>query len=313
MAPGRLGSPARLRVLIVIGVALMLALLAVDTVMAQAAGPIPPSGALDAIANGYRAASRLWLARLTGVAQRTFVVLAAIEFAISGLLWGLRRDSLDDIAARFLLKFVLVSFLLLLITAFNLWITPIVAGFAAAGEWAIGGVTVSPSRVIDLGLALAQQIAQAFDAWGVISHIMMAIVSGIAILIVLLAYIVVATQLVLTLVESYIVLGGGILFLGFAGFRATAAYSENFLNYAVSVGIKIFLLYLIVGVGTSVTTSVLRVIQQQPGFATDLNPLGQVLGLALVFAIMAVRIPNVVASRITANHSFGVAHALRSL
>lgn len=317
-APGGLRRFARARVLLGIaaGVAVGLAVtfVTVKVAVAQGSGALPPGGALDAMANSYRDASRLWLDRLTGVAQRTFVVLAAIEFAISGLLWGLRRDTLDDIAARFLLKFVLVSFLLLLITAFNLWVTPIVGGFVAAGEWANGGVTVSPSRLIDLGLALTQNIASAFDQWGILDHLMMAAVAGIASLIILLAYIVVATQLILTLVESYIVLGGGILFLGFAGFRATAAYSENFLNYAVSVGIRIFLLYLIVGLGAAVTESIIRVVQQNPpGFTTDLNPLGQILGLALVFAIMAVRIPNHVAARITAHHSFGVANALRSL
>jgi type IV secretion system protein TrbL len=281
-------------------------------IMAQTNTPVPPAGALDAIANSYHTASQLWLDRLTGVAQHTFVVLAALEFAISGFLWGIQRDSLDSIAARFLVKFILVAFLLVLITAFGTWITPIIDGFAAAGEQATGGLTVSPSRVIDLGMALAQRIAVSFDTWGVVTHFMMAVVSGIAVLIILLAYIVVATQLILTLVESYIVLGGGVLFLGFTAFRATAAYGENFVNYAVHVGIKIFLLYLIVGVGTSVTAGILTVIQAQPAFSTDLTPLGQVLGLAVIFAVMAIRIPNHIAARITASHSLGIAQALRS-
>jgi type IV secretion system protein TrbL len=293
--------------------ALLLTGVIAGAVIAQGSAPIAPAGALDAMAQSYQLASQRWLTQLTGVAQRTFVVLAAIEFAISGLLWGLRRDSLDDIAGRFLLKFVLVAFLLLLITSFTTWVTPIVDGFAVAGERAIGGMTVSPSRVIDLGMALGDHVAKTFDRWGVITHFMMAIISGFAVLIILLAYIVIATQLVLTLVESYIVLGGGVLFLGFTAFRATAAYGENFLNYAVSVGIKIFLLYLIVGVGTSVTSSIIRVMQAEPEFSTNLAPLGQILGLAIIFAVMAVRIPNHVAARITATHSFGVANALRSL
>lgn len=280
---------------------------------AQSSDPVDPAGILDAITNNYHTASQLWLSRLTSVTQRTFVTLAGVEFAISGLLWGMRRDGLDEIAARFLLKFVLISFLLLLITGFGTWVTPIIDGFAVAGERAVGGTTVSPSRVIDLGMALGDHVAHAFDRWGVVTHFMMAIVSGFAVLIILVAFIIIATQLMLTLVESYIVLGGGVLFLAFAAFRATAAYSENFLNYAVSVGIKIFLLYLIVGVGTSVTTSVVQVMQAEPAFSADLRPLGQVLGLAIIFAVMAVRIPNHVAAKITASHSFGVATALRSL
>lgn len=295
-----------------VGLVLLVGVVA-GAAMAQTATPVDPAGALDAIAQSYHTASQLWLTRLTSVAQRTFVTLAGIEFAISGALWGLKRESLDEVVARLLVKFILVSFLFVLITGFSAWIVPIIDGFAAAGERAIGGVTVSPSRVIDIGMALAQYIANSFDTWGVVTHFMMAIVAGIAILVILLAYIVVATQLILTLVESYIVLGGGVLFLGLTAFRATAAYGENFLNYAVNVGIKIFLLYLIVGVGTSVSAGIVRVIQAQPTFSTDLTPLGQVLGLAVIFAVMAVRIPNHVAARITATHSFGVATALRSL
>src|SRR5258708_29421068 len=77
---------------------------------------------LDGIAAQYRNASRLWRPRLLPVAQQLFMVLAGIEFAVSGALWALRRDSLDDIAAKFLLKFTLVAFLLALITVFTFWI-----------------------------------------------------------------------------------------------------------------------------------------------------------------------------------------------
>src|SRR5260370_3880266 len=107
---------------------------------------------LDGIANQYRDASRLWRPRLLPIAQQLFMVLASLEFAVSGAIWALRRDSLDDIAAKFLLKFTLLAFLLALITSFTYWIPPIVNGFAAAGERAIGpGPTVRPPRIIDIG------------------------------------------------------------------------------------------------------------------------------------------------------------------
>ncbi|MHB8346122.1 MAG: type IV secretion system protein, partial [Acidiferrobacterales bacterium] len=56
-------------------------------------------------------------------------------------------------------------------------------------------------------------------------------------------------QLLVTLIESYIVIGGGALMLGFAGSRWTLPFAERYLGYAVSVGIKLFVLYLIVGLG----------------------------------------------------------------
>jgi hypothetical protein len=57
-----------------------------------------PQPVLDGIANQYRDASRLWRPRLVPIAQQLFMLLASIEFAVSGLVWALRHDRLDDIA-----------------------------------------------------------------------------------------------------------------------------------------------------------------------------------------------------------------------
>src|SRR5207247_9763956 len=106
---------------------------------------------LDGSAAQYRDAAGLGRPRLLPTDQQLFMVAASLEFAVSGAIWALRRDSLDDIAAKFLLKFTLVAFLLALITSFTTWIPPIMNGFAAAGERAIGSsVTVSPSGIIDI-------------------------------------------------------------------------------------------------------------------------------------------------------------------
>ena len=110
-------------------------LLVVLGLLALAAGTLlgqqPQQGVLDGIASQYQAAARAWRPRLVPIAQQLFMILAGIEFAISGAIWALRRGSLDDLAAKFLLKFTLVAFLLALITGFSYWIPPIVNGFAS--------------------------------------------------------------------------------------------------------------------------------------------------------------------------------------
>src|SRR5207244_11166402 len=127
-----------------------------------------------------------------------------------------------------------------------------------------------------------------------------------------LAYIVIAAQLVLALIESYIVLGGGVLFLGFAAFRGTAAFADNLIGYTFGVGVKVFLLYLIVGLGSQIAKSWIPLIQSSTFFGPT-SPLLEVLGGALIFAILAVRVPHVVAHRLSGHATFGIAHALRAL
>ncbi len=294
----------------VVVVATALLVLLAAPVLAQSPAQQP---VLDGIATQYRDASRLWRPRLLPIAQQLFMVLAGLEFAVSGAIWALRRDSLDDIAAKFLLKFTLVAFLLALITSFTYWIPPIVNGFAAAGERAIGSsATVSPSGIIDIGRQTALTVLNTLDVGVLLRNPAMAVFGALAALIVALAYVVIAAQLVLVLIESYLVLGGGVLFLGFAAFRGTAAFAENLIAYTFGVGIKVFLLYLIVGLGSQIAKSWIPLIQSSTFFGPQ-SPLLEVVGGAIIFAVLAVRVPHVVAHRLSGHASFGIAHALRAL
>ena len=295
---------------VVLTLAALLVVLVAVPVLAQQAAQQP---VLDGIASQYRDASRLWRPRLIPVAQRLFMLLAGIEFAVSGAIWALRRDSLDDIAAKFLLKFTLVAFLLALITSFTYWIPPIVNGFAAAGERAIGsGTTVSPSGIIDIGRETSLSVLRTLDLGVMLKNPAMAIFGALAALIIALAYVAIAAQVVLVLVESYVVLGGGVLFLGFAAFRGTAAFAENLIAYTFGVGIKIFLLYLIVGLGSQIARGWIPLIQSSTFFGPA-SPMFQVVGGSIIFAILTIRVPHVVAARLSGNASFGIANALRAL
>jgi P-type conjugative transfer protein TrbL len=250
---------------------------------------------------------------LIPIAQQLFMLLASIEFAVSGMVWSLRHDRLDDIAAKFLLKFTLVAFLLALLTSFTFWIPPIVNGFAAAGERAIGaGGTVSPSGIIDIGRESSLTILNALDVGVMLSNPAMAIYGAIAALLVALAYTAIAAQLVLVLVESYVVLGGGVLFLGFAAFRGTAVFAENLIAYTFGIGIKIFLLYLIVGLGSQIARGWIPLIRSSTFFGPA-SPLLQVVGGSIIFAVLAIRVPNAAAARIAGSSSFGIASALRAV
>jgi len=287
-----------------------LALCAVP-LLAQQQSQGPP--VLDAIRDSYHNAARAWLPRLVPVAQRLFVLLAGIEFAVSGAVWALRRESLDDVAAKFLLKFTLVAFLLALISSFQYWIPPIVNGFAAAGERAIGqSATVSPSDIIDIGRENAMTVLSTLRIGVILQDPAMAIYAALSAFLLALCFMVVAAQLTLVIIESYIVLGAGVLFLGFSAFRGTAAFAENLIAYAFHVGIKFFFLYLVVGIGTELARSWPALIRSSELFGSA-SPFFQVVGGALIFAILTIAVPNVVAARLAGRPSVGITHALRAL
>src|SRR5260370_31777569 len=64
-----------------------------------------------------------------------------------------------------------------------------------------------------------------------------------------LAFLGLCIQFVVATVESYLVIGAGFLFLGFGGSRWTAPYVERYIAYAVSAGVQIMLIYLLIGAG----------------------------------------------------------------
>jgi len=87
--------------------------------------------------------------------------------------------------------------------------------------------------------------------------------------VVFIAYLAIAIQFVVALVESYLVIGAGVIFLGFGGSRWTAAYVERYIAYAVSVGMKLLVLYLLVGAGMTLSEG-WRLVAQSA--ATSIDP-----------------------------------------
>jgi type IV secretion system protein TrbL len=268
---------------------------------------------LDGIRDAYRVAAGGWRAQLVPLAQRTFMLLAAIEFCVSGLVWAVKRDALDDLAAKFLLKFTLIAFLLTLITSFNVWFPAILNGFAAAGEQVIGRGTMSPDAIIGVGGSLAYNILKGISLTVLAHDVLIGAFGLVCALAVAAAYIVIAIQVLLVMIESYVVvLGGGVLFLGFAASRWTAAMAEHVIGYALFLGARIFLLYLLVGVGMDVTQRFVQVIAGANIFSEP-SPLLQITGGALAFAYIVSRVPYDVAWKLTGQQSIGLAQALRAL
>jgi P-type conjugative transfer protein TrbL len=266
------------------------------------------------MADAFRTAATGWQARLLPIAQRTFMLLAALEFCVSGLVWAVKRESLDDLAAKFLLKFTLIAFLLTLLTAFNTWVPPIFDGFVAAGQQVAGRGVLTPNGILGLGAQIAwtlalQMIRSAFSAVPLLTPFCV-----FAVVVVFASYLVVALQLLLVMVDSYVtIIGGGVLFLAFAASRWTAAYAEHLIAHVFRLGARAFLLYLITAVGIDVTTNAI----QPYVAATNLLGAGAALfrfvGTVVAFAYIAVRVPKDLSSALMSHTSLGLSTALQRL
>jgi type IV secretion system protein TrbL len=263
------------------------------------------TGIMDQVAGDYRAVQFVWLDRLIPIAQRVFLLLAGIEVAVSAAIWGLRRPSTDDVLGEFILKF---AFVFVLIFSFEFWIPPIIGGFVAAGQRASGTGAFSPSEIVDLGIDLWMDVVGAPTASSLLNPVN-AIAMGIVGLAILASFVSIAAQFVKTLVESFLVLSAGVVFLGFAAFRATASFAENYLVYAFHVGVKLFMINLLVGVGFQLAGT-------WRGYAASMDifnmrPAIEVLAGALLFALLVLTLPGSFARGITGGARLGLAEAIR--
>jgi type IV secretion system protein TrbL len=281
---------------------------------AAAAAQAPPAdGVLDGIVRSYQTISSSWLERIAPLAERTFAILATLEFAVSGLWWALGRDALDAVLASLLKKFVLLSFLYSLLYLFPVWVPAIFHGFESAGQIASGTTSVNPSQVLDLGISIASNILLSFGSIGFLANPSGNIIASLTALCVVVAFSFIAAQIVVTLVETYIVLTGGCIFLGFAAFRSTATFAENYILYAFRTGTKLYLLYLLVGVGNGLARqwAALQFVPDTTVFAPSLAPHFQVLAGSVIFCLLVWKVPGGVASRLTQGASFHLQDALR--
>lgn len=289
--------------------------LAVLVTAAVLAGLVLPATlhaqALDNLLGAYNDVSSQWLGQLQPMAQVLFGILATLELAMSAALWLLRRNDGEGMLLALLRRFLLLGVCYTLLSFFPLWVPRITQGFSHAGQSLSHTTGLGPSSILDLGIDLAGDILLAAGSAGFLTNPSGNIVGSLTGLIVLLAYVLIAAQLVVVIAESYIVLSTGIFFLAFSPSRLTAPIADRFLVYAFQVGIKLFFLYLLVAVAPKLSAGWIALVRQG-SFPFDLRPFFEVLASALAYALLCWRIPNHIAAQLTSGASFGLVEALRS-
>lgn len=278
--------------------------------LAAAVAEAQEPGILDRTALTYRGASFEWMERLHPLAMATFIPLAGIEFALSGLLWALNeKENIDDVEGQFLRKFFFLSFWFTILFTWELWIPYIIDGFRYAGVTASGHTTLNPSEIVGIGSDLQAAIgiaANDFLSFNPLSGF----TTQLAGLVVLLAFVVAAVAVTYTLIQGYLALGAGVLFLAFAAWRSTAQFTDNYLNLLVYIGVKLMVLFLLVGLGTTVAGELVGITARMRW--TDLAPTGEILFVSLLFMTLVLGLPVMFARHLTQGHSFGLVNAIRA-
>jgi type IV secretion system protein TrbL len=247
----------------------------------------------------YRSFRTNWMTSVWPYANTLFGLLATIEFAWSAAVMSLERTDLQSWTAALVRKIMWLGAFYALLLFGRQWIPAIIDSFSQLGGSAAGingSQGLSPSDVFTQGLNIAAALINAASSSAFFTNPGTCIAVMIAAGLVVLAFIAVTIQYIVAVVESYIVVAAGVIFLGFGGSRWTTPYVERYIGLGVSTGIKIMILYMLIGVGMSLSGGWLN---EAEGIGTSPNP-GMtgfdVMGAALIFMMLCWQIPKLFAA-----------------
>jgi type IV secretion system protein TrbL len=212
--------------------------------------------------------------------------LVVIDITLAGLFWALASD--DDVIARLIRKTLYVGFFAFLIGNFNTLAKVIFNSFAGLGLKAAGsGLSadqfVQPGRIAQVGIDAGKPILQAASQlMGFVSffeNFVQIVVLLIAWLVVLVAFFILAVQLFITLIEFKLTTLAGFVLVPFGLFNKTAFLAERVLGNVIASGVKVLVLAVIVGIGTTLFS------QFTQGFGGNQPTLDD--AMALVLAALA--------------------------
>jgi type IV secretion system protein TrbL len=265
---------------------------------------------LDNIGQTFQWAGQRYMAIMQPFAEKIFLGLVLIEIIITCVHFLADQDEPTRLLAELVKKSLALGFLYAMIVNAPIWFSAIIQGFQQIGGQAAGIPGLSPSSAFNSGLALFQIIYRGFGSLGWFHVTLAALIALIAGLIMFLSFALIAGQMLLALCEAYVGAGGGVLLLGFSGSRWTIKFAEGFLGWIVGVGIKVFFLYLMVGIGLIITagwnTALLGWTAGDPSLPLT------IAGGALIFALLAWTIPNTAASIVGGAVSLNLSHAFET-
>lgn len=253
---------------------------------------IPESGVLDTLTYTFRDNANRWWAIMEYYALRMFWILAVIDFAWMAIMLALSLGDFQDFVVQVVRKILVLGLFMALLIYGHTWAAAImnsmrqVAGIA--NQHAGGAASVTPSNIFDTGFAVCGMIATRMSVFNP-GESLVFVIGGF---IIMCCFGLIAAQMLLIYVQSYIVLNAGVILLGFGGLSFTREITLKYFQAALSIGAKLFTMILVVGLCQNVMTDWVT------GFSIDLRQIFLFVGVSIVMLALIKAIPDMVGDMI---------------
>lgn len=257
-----------------------------------ASAQLTNQGMLDQVVTDFASAASSWQVAVMNAAMFLFWTLGTISLVITFGFMALRKADIGEFFAEFIRFILFFGFFLWLLRYGPTFAGSITRSLRQLGEQASGVSSVTPSGIVDVGFLILKQALANLSAFSPVDSVIgVALSLGILILLTI-----VAVNMLLLLVSSWILMYAGIFFLGFGGSRWTSDMAINYYKTVLGVAVQIMTMVLLVGIGNDLLTSFYA--RMNTG-TLNFEELGVMLVFCVALLMLVNRVPPLVAGIIT--------------
>jgi type IV secretion system protein TrbL len=293
---------------------------------------------LDTLTTQFYNAGVHYSAAIQPYALKLFFVLFLIDIIVTWIQYSAEGQVDPSFFLGRMLKHVMSGgFVYLMIVNGFSWMYLVIQSFSRIGSAISGLAALSPQSVLEAGLNMANTLLNSPTTSGMISSLELALVEGFCALAVGAAFLIVAVELLLTLVKAYLTTGLGVILLGFGGNRFTASASEGYFTNVIRIGVKLLFFYAVLAIGMQmvaqwqadlaaacqpVTTAVpmissyyvppTKIITTICSGTISTSSMLYYAALAAVFAAVTVAVPSMAADLVGGTVGLALAHAFEA-
>lgn len=270
--------------------------------------------ALDQFISAFTGQVGSGFGAIAGEVQTVLAILVVISITLTAVLWAI--DETQNVLAPLVRKILLIGFFAWLVTNWHSLSLTVVNGFAklglqASGGGSIGDFTKAPTKAVEAGLNVVVDLikyigdlAQQNGGFGALMHIDMIIVAAVAAIGILLAFIILAIEIAVTIIEFYIVTLIAFVVVPFGVLSQTSFLAEKAIGYVISVGFKFMALAVIAGIGINIFET--YKLSAQPTVAEEAGLL-----LSAIFLMMlSLKVPSIAGAIISGGPQLNTGSAL---
>lgn len=270
------------------GKLLAVAYTAVAYTATVAAAPLN-SNVVDSVMGKYQAAASAWGSVMVSYASWLFWGLALISMVWTFGMMALRNAGIQEALAEIVRFFAVLGFFW--------WILsngPAIADSIVKSMWMIGAKAIgqstdfTPGGIVQIGYDIFTKALDQSSVWSPADSV----VGLLMALIVMIVLVIVGVNLLLVFVSAWIMIYGGVFFLGFGGARWTSDIAISYYKHVLAIGAELMVMLLLIGIGKTFINEYYASMRA----GIDLKEMAIMLIAAFVLMYLTNKIPPRIAS-----------------